>query len=84
MKLLSVHTCAQAREDLARALSAAILAHTGRAEHSALERIVQQLVRALSFFPVEGCACSWIYACACRWLPLLCFKKDCLCRVFAF
>ena len=35
----------QAREDLARSLTAAVLAHTGRQEHSALERIVQQLVR---------------------------------------
>ena len=35
----------QAREDLARSLTAAVLAHTGRQEHSAIERIVQQLVR---------------------------------------
>jgi hypothetical protein len=34
----------QAREDLAQALTAAILSHTGREQQSALERIYQQLV----------------------------------------
>ena len=35
----------QAREDLARSVTAAILSHTGRQEHSALERLYLQLVR---------------------------------------
>ncbi len=37
----------QAREDLAKSLIAVILKHTGRREHSALERIVCQLVSGL-------------------------------------